>query len=207
MKWLELGEFCSGKGPRKITAIHMLDSCDIFWYFWCRIRNESDFLKCQIFIQGILWLMLIAVGLWSMEYFVSCMVNLCMWGWSKPEMNCQRWWYLGENSWFWMILMLVTGELCITILEGKACPEAKTADLGLELRLRFEDCENVQFTVHWQFINTCLIRYPVHKLIICAVSWVPTDECSISSPFLVGFPGDQARKAQVNHSKQIKAAL
>ena len=102
-----------------------------------------------------------------------------------------------------MILMLVTGELCITILEGKACPEAKTADLGLEL-----NCENVQFTVHWQFINTCMIRYPVHKLIICAVSWVPTDECSsISSTFLVGFPGDQARKAQVNHSKQIKAAL
>ena len=30
MKWLELGEFCSGKGPRKITAIQMLVSFDIF---------------------------------------------------------------------------------------------------------------------------------------------------------------------------------
>ena len=87
-----------------------------------------------------------------------------------------------------MILMLVTGELCIPncipILEGKACLRQRLqiwvwSSTGC-FRLRFEDCENVQFTVHW---------YPVHKLIIRAVSWVPTDECSsISWTFLVGFP-------------------
>ena len=65
-----------------------------FWCFWCRIRNESVFQVSSFHPRNSL---IDADCSGSVVYgtVVSCMVNLCMWGWSKPEMNCQRWWYLG----------------------------------------------------------------------------------------------------------------